>query len=75
MVWLVSNAPFGGCPTNSKFLPLVEDPELVAGTGKDKGGGDPPPLHPLPPGEGKVVVGHSLVFLFVRGVRPERISK
>ena len=22
------------------FLPLVEDPELVAGTGEDKGGGD-----------------------------------
>jgi hypothetical protein len=33
------------------LLPLVEDPELVAGTGEDKGGGEdpfrfPPPLIP-----------------------------
>jgi len=28
-------------------------------TGEGEGGGDPPPLHPLPPGEGKGDVGQA----------------
>jgi len=44
--------------------------------GEGEGGGEkkmyfqlfyiPPPLYPLPPGEGKGVVGHLLPFIFVR---------